>query len=219
MPWLSGSTTLSASSVAKAASIALPPLRSISAPASAARGSAALTMPGTRANVAAWATGILAIAAGPVATSNPAMSANEEWRMGVELLAPDRLGNVGEALAFDPLGEPARDPCADVRPLINHGGIQLDQAGAGANPLPCVIGRCDPAHADQRDFARARPAEAAQRFEREWLERSARQSARLGRMARLERPPGHGGVGDDDRVDLVVERGTDAPLGIVLSEI
>ena len=46
MPELCGSTTVSASKVANAASVALPPWRSICAPASAARGSAALTMPG-----------------------------------------------------------------------------------------------------------------------------------------------------------------------------
>jgi hypothetical protein len=46
MPELCGSTTFSASSVANAASAAVPPCRSISAPALAARGSAALTTPG-----------------------------------------------------------------------------------------------------------------------------------------------------------------------------
>ncbi len=61
MPELCGSTTFSASKVANAASAALPPWRSISAPASAARGSAALTMPG------------VAVAAdGPVAVAQPA---------------------------------------------------------------------------------------------------------------------------------------------------
>jgi hypothetical protein len=45
MPEFCGSTTLSASMVAIAASVALPPWRRISTPAEAARGSAALTMP------------------------------------------------------------------------------------------------------------------------------------------------------------------------------
>jgi len=42
---LCGSTTLSTSSVAITASVALPPARNISAPAAAARGSAADTTP------------------------------------------------------------------------------------------------------------------------------------------------------------------------------
>src|SRR5690349_18763939 len=45
MPELCGSTRLSTSNVAIAASAAVPPFRRISAPAAAARGSAALTMP------------------------------------------------------------------------------------------------------------------------------------------------------------------------------
>jgi hypothetical protein len=45
MPELCGSTTVRAIIVAIAASVALPPARRISAPAAAARGSAALTMP------------------------------------------------------------------------------------------------------------------------------------------------------------------------------
>src|SRR5207302_967514 len=62
---------------AKAASSALPPCRSISAPASAARGSAALTMPGTRPATAGGAAGCLAKAAGPVVVSRQAARASE----------------------------------------------------------------------------------------------------------------------------------------------
>ena len=52
MPELCGSTTVSASRVANTASVALPPWRSIAAPASAARGSAAETTPGSAGVVA-----------------------------------------------------------------------------------------------------------------------------------------------------------------------
>ena len=54
MPLLCGSTTPSASMVAMAASVALPPARRISTPAAAARGSAALTMPCAGALPVGW---------------------------------------------------------------------------------------------------------------------------------------------------------------------
>src|SRR5437763_3600326 len=98
MPELSGSTTFSASKVANAASAALPPLRRISAPAAAARRSAALTIPGTVA--CAEADGL----AQPAIMNSGANRENRRERIGCALLAPDRLGNVGKAFALQPLG-------------------------------------------------------------------------------------------------------------------
>src|SRR5437763_9122546 len=191
MPWLSGSTTLSANRVAKAASAALPPCRSISAPASAARGSAALTMPLADTDERACATGCLANAAGPAMTSRPAMKASECRRMGVELLGPDRVGNVGEALTVEPLRQPARDPSGDAGPLVNHRAVELDQARPGSDPLPGIVCGGDPADPDQRDLSARRRVEIAQRLERQRLERRAGQSSMLAGVARFERRTRH----------------------------
>ena len=66
-------------------------------------------------------------------------------------------------------------------------------------PPAAMSGNCAPAGG----------AEMAQRVERERLERRARQAAGLGAMARLERGPRNGGVGDDQRVDPCVDRRAD----------
>ena len=76
MPELCGSTTVSATKVASAASAALPPARNISAPASAARGSAALTIPGT-VEGATWA-GV----AQPLTASSAAKVVTNRRRIG-----------------------------------------------------------------------------------------------------------------------------------------
>ena len=85
IPALCGSTTLSASMVAIAASVALPPLRKISAPAAAARGSAAETMPG--ADVAAtlgWRMGRASVAKGRAQRASPASSSRRvEFRFNI----------------------------------------------------------------------------------------------------------------------------------------
>ena len=75
----------------------------------------------------------------------------------------DQLGDVGEPLALQALGQAARDPPGDARPFVDHRGVELDQARAGANALPRVIRVRDPADADQRHLAAGRGAEFAQR--------------------------------------------------------
>src|SRR5688572_16853766 len=97
MPELCGSTTVSATKVDSAASAALPPARKISAPAAAARGSAALTIPGT------WA-GCEAEGVAQPATQSRLPSRTSK-RMACELLIPHRLGNAGITLALQPLRE------------------------------------------------------------------------------------------------------------------
>src|SRR6185503_7323099 len=153
MPELCGSTTLRASNVAIAASAALPPRRSISTPAAAARGSAALTIPG-------WGVGWVAeVAAHPLTARAAAANARIVKRIGSPLLAPHRLGNASKAFTSQPTGQAARDAAGNPWPFVDHGGVELDKAGAGTNPGPGIVGTGDPADPDQRDFAAAGLAE------------------------------------------------------------
>ena len=48
-------------------------------------------------------------------------------------------------------------------PFVDHRGVELDQAGAGTDPRPGIVGTGDPADADQRDFAAARPLRNARK--------------------------------------------------------
>src|SRR5205809_7887051 len=114
MPELCGSTTFNASSIANAASAAVPPWRRISAPACEARGSAELTIPGMDVRGRAGA------AMAPVRARTAARIGNRRWRIGRALLGPDRLGNVGIARLAVPLGQAVRDPPRDSRALVNH---------------------------------------------------------------------------------------------------
>src|SRR5690349_7319347 len=153
MPELCGSTTLRASKVANAASAALPPSRRISTPAAAARGSAALTIPGTLAGAEAGGAAAAAIA------KAAAMSGRKRRRIDGALLGPDGLGNVGESLACHALREAVRDAPRNARPLVDHRAIELDQARACADSLPRVLRVRYAADADQRDLSPACPAE------------------------------------------------------------
>src|SRR6476661_8597384 len=110
MPELCGSTTVSAIKVANAASAAVPPCRSICAPASAARGSAALTMPcgGVPAD---WREVV------QPASARAAASGTRRFNIALALLGPHRLGNVREALALEPLHEATRDAASDAGPF------------------------------------------------------------------------------------------------------
>src|SRR5512139_137952 len=145
MPELCGSTTPSASMVAIAASVALPPARSISAPAAAARGSAALTTP--RVSTA----GVSAGRAGRVAQPPSRSGANGNRRrkiIGTLLFASHRLGNRAEAVAPHQRLEAAHDPAGDARPLEYHRAVELDQARPGADALPGVLGAENAAGSD-----------------------------------------------------------------------
>src|SRR5690348_3457684 len=142
MPELCGSTTLSASKVAKAASAAVPPWRSISTPAAAARGSAALTMPVAAPTCGAAARAGLVVQA---ASERAAARWGRRLNIGERLLAPDRLGNVGEAVAGGDAAQAVSDAPGNSGPAIDHRAIQLDQAGAGADTLPRVLGGRDAA--------------------------------------------------------------------------
>src|SRR5436190_17030093 len=150
MPELCGSTTFSASKVAIAASAAVPPCRNIDAPAAAARGSAALTMPPV---VAAMA-GVCWVAQAPSASA----AKRVQIRPGIAegLAASHRLGNARHPIAAEPLGETVGDPPGNPRPFIDHRRIELDEAGAGKDPLPRIVGIFDPAHGNQRNAAARR---------------------------------------------------------------
>src|SRR5690606_27850636 len=188
IPELCGSTTVSASIVAIAASAALPPRRSISATASAALGSAALTTPRVAAVSAAVAgAAVCAVAVVQAPSSRAAETIRVRGNIGRVLFASHGLGNRAEPVAAHQRLEPAQDPAGDPGPLVDHRAVQLDEARPGANPLPRVLGRGNPADADQRQLAAGRLAEVAQAFERERPERRARQPARLARVARAQR--------------------------------
>src|SRR5690606_36558433 len=185
IPELCGSTTVSASIVAIAASVALPPRRSISAPASAARGSAALTTPRASAVSGAVAgAAVCAVAVVQAPNSRAAETIRVRGNIGRVLFASHRLGNRAEPVAPHQSLEPAHDPAGDPGPLVDHRAVQLDEARPGPNPLPRVLGGGDPADADQRQPPAGRLAEVAQALERERLERRAGEPARLVRVAR-----------------------------------
>src|SRR4051812_42628778 len=96
MPELCGSTTLSASIVAIAASVALPPLRRISTPAAAARGSAALTTP----------------CASAAEGSNRARSNTTSFFIGAAV--------AGFGVAAKPLRQPVQDRADEAGALIDQ---------------------------------------------------------------------------------------------------
>src|SRR6476661_239708 len=160
MPELCGSTTLSASKVANAASAAVPPWRNMSTPAAAARGSAALTIP---------------LATGPVATPRSIISAcvgmaqalseraaaigKIRWNITRRLLAPDCIGNAGEPFLLEPLRQAFRDAADDARSFIDHRAVKLDEARARPNAGPGIIRILDAADADQRDLSAGRRPE------------------------------------------------------------
>src|SRR5690348_1001992 len=125
--------------------------------------------------------------------------------MAGPLPGPDCLRNVGEARAVETFGKTSRDAARDSRPLVDHRRIELDEASTGADPLPRVVGGRNPADADQRHLAARGSAKFAQRLERQRLERLARKAASLVAVARLEQRPRNGRVGNDDRIDLVLD--------------
>ena len=92
----------------------------------------------------------------------------------VELARPNRLGNIAESLALEPFVEPARDARRNVRPFIHHRAVQLDEAGAGADALPSVVGISDAADPDKGNLPARGRAEVAQRLERQRLQRRPR---------------------------------------------
>ena len=87
------------------------------------------------------------------------------------------------------LGEPAGDPPREPGPSIDHRRIELDEAGAGADAFPRVVGPGDPADADQRELAPARARKSRSALQRQRLQRRARQAALLARMTRPQRRP------------------------------
>ena len=121
---------------------------------------------------------------------------------------PDRFGNAGKAVALQhqPF-QPAHDPPREPGPSIDQGGVELDQARPGADPVIGVRAAGDAAGPDQRQRAAGRPAEIAQPLQRQLLQRRAGKAARLaahGATAAAGRRDR--GVGDDQRVEPLVER-------------
>src|SRR6187551_3048734 len=112
MPELCGSTTVRASIVAIAASTALPPWRSIAAPASAARGSAALTRP----LVSTTGRGAFVEAVAQALSSSGATNTSlVRCSIAPLLFASDGLGNGRESVAPHQRLEAAHDPPRDAR--------------------------------------------------------------------------------------------------------
>ena len=162
MPELCGSTTVSASIVAIAASVALPPWRSIAAPASAARGSAALTTPreprpggGARLRRKRWRR--------PPSSSGAASASRMRCSMArcAIRFRPPRQWSRSRRAASAPRAR-ARSRRAMPGPFVDHRAVELDQARPGADALPGVLGGGDPADPDQRQRAAGRLAEVAQ---------------------------------------------------------
>ena len=101
-------------------------------PASAARGSAALTMPAERRR---WACGPWRGPAAHTGEREQQAASKLSERIGGALPAPHSLGNVGKALALEPLGQPARDAPRDPGPLIDH---RACRAGRGSRRRGCA---------------------------------------------------------------------------------
>src|SRR5690606_40534072 len=117
-----------AGSGASAASVALPPGRSILAPAAAARGSAALTTP--RLSVGEAGIGVSdgegTVAQAPSASG--AKASRKRRDMPSVLFASHRVGNRSEAVAPHQHGQPAHDPPRDSGPFVDHRAVELDTA-------------------------------------------------------------------------------------------
>src|SRR5690606_22952060 len=216
IPELCGSTTVRASIVAIAASVALPPCRRIAAPASAARGSAALTRP---AAFAVCATGAAVAApdaeseAGAtkagVAQAARASGARElvsRRSITAVLFASHGLRNRAETCLAHQAGQLANDPASDSRSFIDHRAVELHQAGPGADPLERVGGAGDTPHSDQRQGTAGSAAEIAQPLQRRFAQRRAREATGFPSMGRTQRWPGNGGVGYEQRIEPLVER-------------
>ena len=195
MPELCGSTTVSASIVAMAASAALPPARNISTPAAAARGSAAETAPPSRGRRGAP----------PVAQAarRKARARSRRLQHQPPLFSPDRIRQAREAVPREQ-------------------ALQLAVDSAAPGPAPdrperCRAGRGSPRPGSGRRRRRRsrsrRPRSAAARRRSRGGNRAAARSASAFSGA-PDRPPASprccdlsGGrlivrVGDDQRVDL-----------------
>src|SRR4029453_1375414 len=61
----------------------------------------------------------------------------------------DRLGDVGETVQGQQAPELAVDPPGQPGPFIDQGGVDLDEAGAGADPVEGVDAILDAADRDQ----------------------------------------------------------------------
>ena len=73
---------------------------------------------------------------------------------------PDQLARCWNSLrASAAAASPCGDDPADAGTFVDHRRVELDEAGAGRDPLPGVIGIRNAADADQRDLAAARVAE------------------------------------------------------------
>src|SRR5687767_1672375 len=93
--------------------------------------------------------------------------ATRRVNMAATLCAADRLGNARKPVAAHQPEQAAIDGAGDARAFVDHRRIELDQAGAGADALPGVLGGTDPAHPDQRNRPATGLAEIAQPKQRE----------------------------------------------------
>ena len=208
MPELCGSTTVSASRVASAASVALPPWRSIAAPASAARGSAALTMPGSALAAAVGRTVVQA----PSDRAANRVQETAAHRRRASRFPPPRQCSTCRA-RVEPLGKPVgdapREARARHRPSPNRAGPGSPRRGSAPTrrrrwrSRPTAISGIAPPLAARK----ARSASSAS-----GLSGAPDRPPASPAMARLERRARDGGVGDDQRVDAAVDRGADDAL-------
>ncbi len=155
MPEHCGSTTVSASIVASAASAALPPARRISTPG---LGGARIGG-GDHAGLSGAGRGLRGggRAAGGEQGEGEEEGSEHQRGFSVPTASVKRAKPCGEQpleLAADFRGQP--------RPPIDQRGVELDEARAGADPVEGVDPILDPAGRDQRQRAAGRRAEIAQ---------------------------------------------------------
>src|SRR5689334_4981857 len=77
------------------------------------------------------------------------------WRLRNSLSrrAADRFANRAKSVACEQAHEAALDFARQPRPAINHRGVELDQAGAGAQMAVGVVGGGDSTNTDKRNVA------------------------------------------------------------------
>ena len=76
------------------------------------------------------------------------------------------------------------DPHGNAGTFIDQDRVELDQAGAGPDPLEGIDAIVDSAGGDQRERPAGRPAKVAEPFERQPLQRQPGQAARFAAMRR-----------------------------------
>ena len=154
MPELCGSTTVSASIVAKrrvggaaagAQDLDARPPRRADRRRRPCRRRSRTRWPG------AAACGLVAQAASSRAKARTRRSEHQQ-----RLFSPDRLRKRAKPSRPSSQPELARDPPGEARPLIDQGGVELDEARAGADPVEGVDAVLDPADRDQRQRAAGR---------------------------------------------------------------